>query len=150
MRHPMLGSPPAMMSVPTHFFKVILIKEADSRVSCAAFVLPNAPIPKEVPLRRFVVPLTDLEMVSGLEFFKRGLLGNDRVAYEKRESAFLEATSRQLPGAGKIPSLPAAHPRSCTSSSDSMNVGRVTSKWVEVKHLCETTACELKPSKWDR
>lgn len=150
MRHPMLGEPPALMAVPTHFFKVVFVEGSDSRVSCAAFVLPNAPIPRDVSLRRFVVPLTDLEIVSGLEFFKRGLTGHDRAKYERDEQTFLTTTSKQLPGAGKIPSLPA-------SSADEARLRRaegstsadaaVVKRWADVRHLCQVTACEVKPGK---
>ena len=45
MKYPMLGEPPAMVAVPTHFFKVVFVVSTDSKVSCAAFVLPNAPMP---------------------------------------------------------------------------------------------------------
>ena len=35
MRYPMLGEPPAMMAVPTHFFKVILVEgKDDTRIMC--------------------------------------------------------------------------------------------------------------------
>ena len=147
MRHPMLGKPPALMAVPTHFFKVVFVEGSDSRVSCAAFVLPNAPIPRDVSLRRFVVPLTDLEIVSGLEFFKRGLAGDDRAKYERVEQTFLTNTSKQLPGAGKIPSLPASSLDEVhrPKSEDSASVdAAMVKRWADVRHLCQMTACEVK------
>ena len=148
MRHPMLGEPPAMVSVPTHFYKVVLVEDEAKRVACAAFVLPNAPIPKHIPLRRFVVPLTDLEIVSGLEFFKRGLRGDDRSSYERAERSFLASTAKQLPGSGKIPSLPAN--ASCAQRSSDDVVKVVGKRWAEVKHLCDVVACEIPAkSKWE-
>ena len=149
MRYPMLGEPPAMMAVPTHFFKVILVEGKDDTVSCAAFVLPNAPIPNNFPLRRFVVPLTDLEVVSGLEFFKRGLSGEERQTYERVERSFLTKTAKQLPGAGKIPSLPATSQRSPVQEVDGSGP-KARKRWVAIRHLCETMACEVKASRWDR
>jgi DNA/RNA endonuclease G (NUC1) len=146
MRYPVLGEPPAMMAVPTHFFKVVLVEGKDNTVSCAAFVLPNAPIPNNFPLRRFVVPLTDLEIVSGLEFFKRGLAGEDRQTYEQAERSFLSKTAKQLPGAGKIPSLPASK----RSSAQELDGKANPKRWVAIRHLCETTACELKASRWQQ
>ena len=149
MRHPMLGDPPALVSVPTHFYKVVLVEDDSKRVACAAFVLPNAPIPKHIPLRRFVVPLTDLEIVSGLEFFKRGLLGADRSSYERAEHSFLASTAKQLPGSGKIPSLPASSSHVGRSSDDGIKV--VGKRWADVKHLCDVVACEIPAkSKWER
>ena len=153
MRHPVLGTPPAMMHVPTHFFKVVLVEDEGARVACAAFVLPNAPIPNDVPLQRFVVPLTALEMVSGLEFFKRGLVSSDRVAFEKEELAFMERTAHQLPGIDKTPALPLASSvgslgkKSSRSDAETRNAG---TRWSSVRHLCSVTSCELKPSKWDK
>ena len=69
----MTGDPPALVSVPTHFYKVIL---ADGRngakgggggrqVSIGAFVMPNAPIDERIPLSAFAVPLEPLEQVAG-------------------------------------------------------------------------------------
>lgn len=148
MRHPMLGEPPAMVSVPTHFYKVVLVEDKSKRVACAAFVLPNAPIPKHIPLRRFVVPLTDLEIVSGLEFFKRGLLGGDRQIYERAERSFLATTAKELPGAGKIPSLPASRDLSTRVVEDV--VTGAGKRWAEVRHLCDVIACEIPlKSKWE-
>lgn len=71
-----IGNPPNI-SVPTHFYKVILGEDAaaartpnnpDGRVALAAFVLPNAPIDNHKPLSDFEVPLEAVERASGLEF----------------------------------------------------------------------------------
>jgi endonuclease G len=153
MRHPVLGTPPAMMHVPTHFFKVVLVEDDGARVACAAFVLPNAPIPNEIPLQRFVVPLTALEMVSGLEFFKRGLVSSDRVAFEKEELVFMEKIAHQLPDVDKKPALPptlmvGSLPQKISrSDAETRNAGK---RWSSVRHLCSVTSCEIKPSKWDK
>ena len=65
------GQPPSLVSVPTHFYKVIV---ADSRgkagagggkVGIGAFVLPNQPIDPRTPLTAFVQPLEDLEAAAG-------------------------------------------------------------------------------------
>ncbi|KAG6878785.1 hypothetical protein C0993_008084 [Termitomyces sp. T159_Od127] len=60
--HEVIGSPPNV-SVPTHFAKVVLTTKPVSPsnpdvldISTGAFILPNAIIPDEVPLERFVVP----------------------------------------------------------------------------------------------
>lgn len=70
-----IGNPPSI-SVPTHFAKVILTSKAPQssinnslgslvpassrsdirELAVGAFVLPNAPIPDETPLRTFLVP----------------------------------------------------------------------------------------------
>lgn len=60
--HEVIGSPPNV-AVPTHFAKVVLTTKPSSpstpnnpQISTGAFVLPNAPIPDETPLKSFVVP----------------------------------------------------------------------------------------------
>ena len=69
----MAGEPPALVSVPTHFYKVILADGRNSakgggggrQVSVGAFVMPNAPIDERIPLSAFAVPLEPLEQVAG-------------------------------------------------------------------------------------
>lgn len=47
--------------------------DAGRAVAVAAFLMPNAPIPADTPLERFIVPLSVVEGAAGLQFF-RGLL----------------------------------------------------------------------------
>ncbi|MDI1488924.1 MAG: nuclease [Ramalina farinacea] len=64
-----IGSPPNV-AVPTHFYKVIFAEDGTTggNVSMGAFVLPNAPIANDKPLRDFEVPVDAIERASGLEF----------------------------------------------------------------------------------
>ncbi|KAG7826187.1 hypothetical protein KL909_000239 [Ogataea angusta] len=70
-----IGNPPNI-AVPTHFFKLIVAEKSFKRnpssddIAVAAFVMPNAVIPNEVPLTSFEVPVDALERSSGLEFLK--------------------------------------------------------------------------------
>lgn len=70
-----IGNPPNI-AVPTHFFKLVVGEKSVKRdamseeIAVAAFVLPNAIIPNEVPLKSFEVPVESLERSSGLEFLK--------------------------------------------------------------------------------
>ncbi len=61
------GEPPALVSVPTHYFKVIMADERGKkgRVGIGAFMMPNSAIDPEVPLSAFSVPLGPLEQVAG-------------------------------------------------------------------------------------
>ena len=65
----MIGNPPSV-AVPTHFYKVIFAEDGQTggKVSLAAFVLPNAPIPSDKPLTDFEAPIEAVERASGLEF----------------------------------------------------------------------------------
>ena len=65
----MIGNPPNV-AVPTHFYKVIMTHR-NGHYSVGAFVLPNQPIPDEVPLEAFKVPLDAVERGAGLVFFEK-------------------------------------------------------------------------------
>ncbi|KAL8745422.1 MAG: hypothetical protein Q9190_002448 [Brigantiaea leucoxantha] len=64
-----IGNPPNV-AVPTHFYKVIFAEDGKTggNVALGAFVLPNAPIANDKPLRSFEVPVEAIERASGLEF----------------------------------------------------------------------------------
>ena len=104
MRYPLLGDAPELVHVPTHFFKVVLVRGGDEsstapnasrRPVAAAFVLPNAPIPPETPLETFAVPLAKLEAAAGLTFFRQGALGGEaREAFEASEREYFERRAR--------------------------------------------------------
>ena len=104
MRYPLLGDAPELVHVPTHFFKVVLVRGGDEsstapnasrRPVAAAFVLPNAPIPPETPLETFAVPLAKLEAAAGLTFFRQGALGGEaREAFEASEREYFEERAR--------------------------------------------------------
>lgn len=65
------------MSVPTHYFKVVLAenssgKHGQHKAAVGAFVMPNAAIDPATPVTAFAVPLEALESVAGglgFEFF---------------------------------------------------------------------------------
>ena len=66
------GTPPRLVAVPTHFFKVVLAErgsaagdEAEQDAVLGAFVLPNAPIQPDTPLTAFSVPVESLEEAAG-------------------------------------------------------------------------------------
>ena len=101
----LLGTPPALVAVPTHFFKVIYTTggPAEQPAALGAFVLPNAPIPAAEPLAHFAVPLDALEAAAGLSFFDAPLGGPEgapRAAFLQVEAQLLEALP--APPAGRI------------------------------------------------
>ncbi|XP_072534986.1 nuclease EXOG, mitochondrial-like [Salminus brasiliensis] len=61
------------VAVPTHLYKVILVRKDPSSESLAlgAFVVPNAPIGFGHNLREYQVSLPELERMSGLTFFPK-------------------------------------------------------------------------------
>jgi len=59
------------VAVPTHFFKVALIETAPHQFEMESFVLPNAVIPNETPLKNFMVPLESIERSAGFLIFEK-------------------------------------------------------------------------------
>ena len=58
------------MSVPTHYFKVVLSENSSGKhgqheAAVGAFVMPNAAIDPATPVTAFTVPLEALESVAG-------------------------------------------------------------------------------------
>ena len=96
VHHQVLGNPPNV-SVPTHFFKTILVTKpiiedktnlpADAQASnsaigdpapkkllkVATFILPNKSIPQNTPLDAFLVDETTLARATGMLFWRRAL-----------------------------------------------------------------------------
>jgi len=66
------------VSVPTHFFKVIVGETDNQQLEMEAYVLPNQVIPDSTPLDSFQVPVDSVERAAGLLFFDR--LSRDRLA----------------------------------------------------------------------
>lgn len=68
-----LGRPPSLVSVPSHFFKVVVVVNENVTGSeiakFACFVVPNHEPNKDKKLEDYVVPWSDLETVTGLQFF---------------------------------------------------------------------------------
>ncbi|MCI4374096.1 hypothetical protein PGIGA_G00002230 [Pangasianodon gigas] len=61
------------VAVPTHLYKVILVRKDHSSdvLALGAFVVPNAPIGFEHQLKEYQVSLTELERMAGLTFFPK-------------------------------------------------------------------------------
>lgn len=59
------GEPPSLISVPTHFYKVILSERKGGRTGVGAFVMPNEQIDPSTPLVQFATPINDLECAAG-------------------------------------------------------------------------------------
>jgi DNA/RNA endonuclease G (NUC1) len=65
-----LGTPPALISVPTHLFKVVAVVRNNAIEKFAAFVIANKEMEGgRVDLAKYLVRLSDLEAVCGMHFF---------------------------------------------------------------------------------
>ena len=93
LRHRVLGSPPSVTWVPSHFFKVVLAERGGIfYVGC--FVLPNGKCDDD-DLSKWLVPLENLEAAAGLIPFP------DALTDGKARDALAAAEARWCPrGAG--------------------------------------------------
>ena len=71
-----LGNPPSLVSVPTHFYKIVVAidKKSSQIMRFACFVIPNTEFSKNEGsqkgcLQDYLVPWSSLEAVTGLHFF---------------------------------------------------------------------------------
>ena len=144
MGHRLLGRPPRLVQVPTHFFKVVLGEVPDAAsgrpaAALGAFVMPNAKIPADAPLADFLVRLEDLESASGLQFFPR-LPEHLRREVDGQVGRFASrANAGLLPG-------PAAEEGGEGGEGGEVAVpGPPAGAAV---HLCAATKCDLPAADW--
>eukprot|EP00980_Cylindrotheca_fusiformis_P029273 scaffold22791_cov142-Cylindrotheca_fusiformis.AAC.2 len=134
---PGIGQPPSLVAVPTHFFKVVVVVTNNlKRISkFACFVIPNQPPPPSASsndLEQYLVPWTDLESVTGLEFFPNLMTDEwrqvaDRLTLEeRRQDANRPSTSLLL-----------------TNDSSVKQQRKGRKKYTELQHLCRSNKCFL-------
>lgn len=66
-----MGTPPDAVAVPTHFFKVVLVRTRGGAFATAGFVLPNRAISEKQALTTFLTPIDAIEKAAGLLFFDK-------------------------------------------------------------------------------
>mmetsp|Transcript_17712 Transcript_17712/g.49572 ORF Transcript_17712/g.49572 Transcript_17712/m.49572 type:complete len:244 (-) Transcript_17712:205-936(-) len=156
MQHPMIGTPPRMVAVPTHFFKVILLETPASghqdrkTYACGAFVMPNYPIDASMPLEAFAVPLSALETISGQQFFPGLITEDTRLLLNNAAARIHQNGLAVLKAAGKsgVPLLTAGEGAPDTSSTPAvMDAGKLPSGGATpgggFSHLCDSVQCKL-------
>ena len=146
MAHPLIGEPPGLVAVPTHFYKVILAEREGADALVAAFVLPNAAIDASTPLRSFLVPIESLESAAGCRFHE-GVLApgatariNER-ALRIRERAAGVNGPPMLAGGGLRPQRAAAGADG--AAAEALPGGKDSAPGTGLGHLCDAVACEL-------
>jgi len=108
-----IGHPPRI-AVPTHFYKVMLAqKDTDNQESSppsavGAFILPNKPIPPNIPLEQFATTLDRVEELSGLDFFPK-IKENNISSLSAPENSEIDQSSEPLllnpPSGSPLPSI---------------------------------------------
>lgn len=158
--HAYIGTPPSLVAVPTHFYKVVLAdnesgKHGPHRAAVAAFVMPNAAIDAQTPLEAFTVPLDALERAAGTSFFPRFVDASRREALDRTALALQErGRGRQALGAGEqqqaaamLLQLPPSG-KEASSGSPPPPLPKTTGDRRGAVHLCEHVACKLPREKW--
>jgi endonuclease G, mitochondrial len=131
--YPGLGVPPSLVAVPTHFFKIVVVLEqahsataAQCRIrKFACFVIQNDDTAIDRCLHDYLVPWTDLEAVSGLEFFPCA-------SKEWKETAD-GLTNQLLTSSSHNGQLLLKDPRSAVSKRLVFDSG--------LEHLCQDKSC---------
>lgn len=59
------------VAVPTHFFKVVVAETENAEFDLESYIMPNAVVPDDTPLRSFLVPIDSIERASGLLLFDK-------------------------------------------------------------------------------
>jgi endonuclease G len=156
--HAYIGTPPSLVAVPTHFYKVVLAdnesgKHGPHRAAVAAFVMPNAAIDAQTPLEAFTVPLDALERAAGTSFFPGFVDQTRREALDKTALALQERGRGRQALAGEqaaallLPPSPPSSKEVNSAPPPPLPPPRTTGGRGAV-HLCEHVACKLPKEKW--
>mmetsp|Transcript_20326 Transcript_20326/g.26341 ORF Transcript_20326/g.26341 Transcript_20326/m.26341 type:complete len:365 (+) Transcript_20326:34-1128(+) len=150
-----IGQPPSVISVPTHFYKIILAVSKSRALgfsgagyALGAFVIPNEAIKPETPLTSFIAPLEAVEAAAGVIFFAELLTPQRRDALAIAEERWLKGRRAQksrfllLEQNGDDASSPKAeHIRS-------KKIHLTKSNHTDITHLCDRHDCELVAVRW--
>uniref|UniRef100_A0A915IQ34 Endonuclease n=1 Tax=Romanomermis culicivorax TaxID=13658 RepID=A0A915IQ34_ROMCU len=58
------------VAVPTHFFKVVLVDTVEGHLNVESYIMPNAEIDDDTPLKAFQVPVEAIERAAGFLIFE--------------------------------------------------------------------------------
>jgi endonuclease G, mitochondrial len=162
MEHSMLGNPPQLMGLPTHFYKVMVAegKPSSPGTVVGAFVMPNARVDPSTPLSSFAVPLSALEAVAGVEFFPNLLRDEHRVAVDEASLMWQQYGCEMKPhlrltdplsSQTLLPPLPSAANATAIQKREAMRdrqIARPGAMRNGFRHVCEHNACTLPAERW--
>ena len=162
-RYSAIGIPPSLVSVPTHFYKIVIAVTTNNNhhpkkiVKFACFVIPNQDltlVSKTQQQRRhvladFLVPWTALEAVTGLHFFP-ALIAPNSGGVEWKETANQLTMDIVMTNKKKQQSeqQPNHHPllltdgsTSTTSDKKKWGFGSRNKKQPDLVHFCANGSC---------
>lgn len=132
--YPAIGKPPSLVAVPSHLFKVVVVVNKNEQIiNFACFVMANTEPEANYNLQDFLVRWTDLEAVTGLQFFPHLADDNFKQQADRLTGALLKKnfSSSSQP-------LLLTDGKSSSSSSSSWRGGGTS----PTQHLCDRHACQ--------
>lgn len=139
-----IGTPPSLVSVPTHLFKVVVVVNHKSGLisHLACFVVPNETPKSDYHLEDYLVPWKNLEAVTGLHFFPSLVNKNDPGGWKQIADAVSDQVLKDTSQKNRMLLLQDGSP----SNSRSL-VPLKKQKWFQaksrgqVRHLCAGGNC---------
>jgi endonuclease G len=146
MQHKTIGKFPSLVSVPTHYFKVVLARLGNGAWAVQAFLLPNAEVQPATPLEAFVVPLRVLENLAGMRIFPQVLDPSTRDALDAQLLDPARSPLKRV-AAGAAVSVAGGRSFSDESRGSLVPLRPAASPNGAVTHLCGVFPCVLPPEK---
>jgi hypothetical protein len=138
-QYPAIGAPPQIVSVPTHFFKVVVVVQGSTTITqYACFVVANDESDKEkqkqpLQLEECLVSWTDLEAVTGLELFPT--LVNDE--WKRRADALLVPIGKNNNNHKKNAAVPLLLMSKGNNNGNNNSGSRTNKQYAaHLRHLC--------------
>lgn len=127
--YPALGKPPSLVSVPSHFFKIVVVVKDQTIINFACFVMANVEPEYGRNLQDYLVRWTDLEAVTGLHFFPNLVSDAWKQKADQLTAPFLKSSPQVL------------LLTDCSKGSSSSSSWRSQRTDAVSKHLCDRNAC---------
>ena len=132
-----LGTPPALIHVPTHLFKVVAVVRNNVIVKFAAFVMANEEMKAgQVDLAKYLVRLSDLEAVSGMRFFP------GMQEFRRHADALTNVVWTKMGGMGQRQTALLLLTEGDTQHSGSKTNNSIVCRAEKLSHLCESGKCQ--------
>ena len=140
-RYSAIGNPPSLISVPTHYFKVVVVLSDDNAQiqKFACFVVPNVDEHKDWQLQDYVVRPSDVEAVSGLTLFPTLMSVEWKEFADAETERFLHSRKKPQGHGPQLPLLQDGNTAASPGKSAWKRLGKGST--IDAKHLCHGGQC---------
>lgn len=144
--YPALGKPPSLVAVPSHFFKVVVVVNNHNHqiVKSACFVMANSEpsSSQSRDLQESLVRWTDLEAVSGLQFFPQLVNEAWKAKADRLTDFLLQQQQRHQNNNQQLVLLLTDGTASSSGSSNNSSRSACLQRGDNLmEHLCSRNAC---------